>query len=163
MAQVDYFLILDGVKGESKDSKFGSKNAMDIESWSWGASNTGTHGSGGGGGAGKVSMQDFHFVKRVDKGSATLLLFCSNGTHVKTGSLTCRKAGKEQQEFLTFKFSDGLVTSYQTGGSSGDVIPSDSFALNFGKIEWEYKPQKADGSLDSSVKAGWDLSKNEKV
>jgi type VI secretion system secreted protein Hcp len=163
MAQVDYFMELEGIKGESKDSKMAGK--MQLESWSWGETNSGTHGSAGGGaGAGKVSIQDFHFAKKVDVASPNLMLACAEGRHIKTGVLTSRKAGKDQQEFLVFKFTDVLISSYSVGGSgSSDVVPVDQVAINFGKIEWAYKPQKADGTLDAAVKGGWDIVKNAKV
>lgn len=67
MAAVDYFLKIDGIPGESTDSKH--KNEIDIESWSWGQVNSGSHAGGGGGGAGKVSMQDYNFTMRVNKAS----------------------------------------------------------------------------------------------
>jgi type VI secretion system secreted protein Hcp len=162
MAAVDYFLKLEGVDGESTDDKH--KNEIDVESWSWGETQSGTHSGGGGGGAGKVVMQDFHFVTKIGKASAKLLLACATGEHIKSATLTCRKAGKEQQEFLIIKLSDLLVSSFQTGGSGhGDVVPTDQFSLNFAKIEFEYKPQKPDGSLDAPVKAGYDLKANKKV
>ena len=53
-----------------------------------------------GGGAGKVSMQDFHFVMTVNKASPKLFLHCADGEHLKKATLTCRKAGKDQQEYL---------------------------------------------------------------
>ena len=65
MAAVDYFLKLEGVEGESPDEKH--QKEIDVQSWSWGATNSGTFGSGGGGAAGKVSMQDFNFVMIVNK------------------------------------------------------------------------------------------------
>lgn len=74
--------------------------------------------------------------------------------------MTCRKAGKEQQEYLKIKFSDLLVSNFQTGGSAGDVIPVDQIALNFSKIEISYAPQKADGSLDSPVVHNYSLKEN---
>jgi type VI secretion system secreted protein Hcp len=70
MAAVDYFLKLDGIEGESHDSKH--KNEIDLQSWSWGESQSGTGAAAGGSGAGKVSMQDFHFVMRVNKASPDL-------------------------------------------------------------------------------------------
>ncbi len=162
MAIADYFLKLDGVEGEAQDSKH--KNEIDLESWSWGETQTGTHVAGGGGGAGKVAMQDFHFVMRVNKASPKLMLACATGQHIKEAVLTCRKAGKEQQEFLKVKFTDLLVSSYQTGGSSnGDVVPLDQISLNFAKIEVEYKEQKPDGTLGGAVKAGYDLKANKQV
>ena len=162
MAAVDYFLKIEGIDGESHDSKH--KNEIDVESWSWGETNSGTGHGGGGHGAGKVVMQDFHFVQKIHKGSPKLFLACANGEHIKKAVLVCRKAGKEQQEFLKITFSDVLVSSYQTGGSGhGDVVPTDQISLNYAKIEWEYKMQKQDGTLDSPIKAGYDIKINKAV
>jgi type VI secretion system secreted protein Hcp len=162
MALVDYFLKIEGVDGESPDASHGGE--IQIESFSWGETNSGTHAAGGGGGAGKVSMQDFHFVMQMCKATPVLMLKCASGEHIPSAQLTCRKAGTDQQEFLKIKFTDLLVSSYQTGGSAhGDIVPMDQVSMNFTKIEFEYAPQKADGTLDSPVTAGWDLKKNQKV
>ena len=159
---VDYFLKIDGIEGESHDSKH--KGEIDLQSWSWGESQTGTHSGGGGGGAGKVSMQDFHFVMKCNKASPKLMLACATGEHIPKAVLVCRKAGKDQQEFLKVTLTDVLVSSYQTGGSAhSDVIPTDQISMNFAKIEKEYKEQKADGSLGGAVKAGYDVKANKKV
>jgi type VI secretion system secreted protein Hcp len=159
MAAVDYFLKIDGIDGESADKKHAGE--IDIESWSWGEAQTGSHSAGGGGGAGKVSMQDFHFVMKMNKASPKLMLACANGQHIPKAVLTMRKAGKEQQEYAKITLSDLLVASYQTGGSGkGDIVPLEQIALNYAKIEFEYKEQKTDGSLGSPVKAGWDVKAN---
>ena len=94
MAAVDYFLKFDGIKGESTDSKH--KDEIDVESWSWGETQTGTQGPGGGGGAGKVQMQDFHFVMQLNRSSPLLAKACATGQHIKSATLTTRKAGKGQ-------------------------------------------------------------------
>jgi type VI secretion system secreted protein Hcp len=155
MSVVDYFLKIDGIPGESMDSK--QKDAINVASWSWGETNQGAHAAGGGGGAGKVAMQDFHFTMEVNKASPKLMLACATGQHLKSAILTCRKAGEEQQEYLVIKFSDLLVSSYQTGGSAGDIVPLDQISLNFSEIEFEYKPQKPDGSLDAPIKTGYNV------
>ena len=161
MAQVDYFLKIEGVPGESTDDKH--TNEIDVLSWSWGETNSGTHGTGGGGGAGKVSMQDFNFVMTYNKASPELMLKCATGAHIPKATLTCRRAGELQQEYLIVNFTDLLISSYQTGGSSGDVVPVDQCSFNYAKIEWEYKPQKRDGTLDAPIKTGYDVQKNVKV
>jgi len=162
MAAVDYFLKLDGVDGESEDHKH--KGEIEIESWSWGETNAGTSGHGGGAGAGKVSMQDFHFVMKVNKASPKLFLACAGGDHIKKAKLTCRKAGKEQQEFLTVDFEDVLISSYQTGGSGhSDVVPMDQISFNFTKIELLYKPQKSDGTLAAGTPVNWSTKANKSV
>jgi len=152
----DYFLKIDGIEGESQDATH--KGEIQLESFSWGASQTGTFQYGGGGGAGKVQMQDFHFVMKHNKASPKLMLACSSGEHIKKAVLTARKAGKQQQDFMKVTMSDVLVSSYQTGGSAhGDEIPMDQISLNFAKLEHEYRQQKADGTLDGAIKHVVDL------
>jgi len=162
MAQVDYFLKIDGVKSESTDDKH--KEEIDVESFSWGETNSGTAGHGAGAGAGKVAPQDFHFVKKLDKSSPVLFIACATGQHFKSAILTARKAGGGQQDYLKVTMSDVMVTSYQVGGSEGSgVVPTDQVSLNFAKLEYTYKAQKPDGSLDAEVKQTYDFSKNVKV
>ena len=162
MASVDYFLKIDGVDGESTDDKH--KGEIQLESYSLGHTNSGSFSSGGGGGSGKVAMQDFHFVKKIDKSSAKLHTACATGEHLKTATLVCRKAGKDQQEFLTIVMSPVLVSSFQNGGSAGsDVVPVETISLAFGKIEFKYKEQKPDGSLGGEVIGGFDVTTNKKV
>jgi type VI secretion system secreted protein Hcp len=160
---VDLFLKIDGIAGESADAKH--KGEIELESFSWGESNSGAHSPGtGGGGAGKVQMQDLHFVTRVNKASPTLMLACATGKHLKQAVLTARKAGKGQQEFLIFKFTDLLVSSYQVGASAhGESEPLDQISFEFSRIEMEYRAAKADGSLEEPVKAGWDVKTNQPV
>jgi len=157
MAAVDYFLKIDGIDGESQDSKH--QGEIEVQSFSWGATNTGSMAQGGGGGAGKVVMQDFHFTTFHSKSSPKLMLACASGQHIANAVLTLRKAGKDQQEYTKVKFSEVLISSFQTGGSSGSINPSDQISFNFTKIEHEYKEQKADGTLGGTVKAGFDLKK----
>jgi type VI secretion system secreted protein Hcp len=150
MAVVDYFLKIDGIQGESQDKTH--KNEIQIDSFSWGAANMGTSARGPGSGAGKVQFHDFSIVKQVDSASPKLMLACAQGQHIKTAVLTCRKAGKEQQEYLKFNFSGLLVSSFKTGGT--EVLPTEEVSLNFTKIEMQYKGQKADGTLGGVV-SGW--------
>jgi type VI secretion system secreted protein Hcp len=155
MAQVDYFLKFDGIKGESADVKH--KDEIDIESWSWGESQTPSHG-GGGGGAGKVQMQDFSFMMRENRASIDLMKACATGQHIKDATLSARKAGKEQQDYLTIKFQDVLISSFQTGAA--DEVPQEQVSFNFAKIDVMYKPQKAEGSLDAGIHFKYDIKSN---
>jgi type VI secretion system secreted protein Hcp len=163
MAAVDYFLNIEGIKGESTDSKH--KDTIDIQSWSFSENNMGDSAHGGGGGAGKVVMSDMHFVARYSKASPILFLNCATGEHLKKATLTCRKAGGKQEEYLKVTLSDLLISSYQTGGTShGDTsLPVDQFALSYAKIEWAYAPQDATGKLGSPIKTGYDVKANKKV
>ena len=162
MALVDYFLKIDGISGESPDAKH--KGEIDLEAFSWGATNVGAQPGGPGRAPGKVTLQDLHFTTKVNKASPMLFLACATGKHIKQAILTARKAGKSQQEFLIIKMTDVLISSYQASGSeAGDEPPMDQVSFNFGRLDYEYRPEKPDGSLAPPVKAGWDVKKNQPV
>jgi type VI secretion system secreted protein Hcp len=153
MATVDYFLKIDGIKGESQDKTH--KDEIQLNSFTWGAANMGTSATGGGAGAGRVQFHDFHFVMGVNKASPKLMLACANGEHIRSAILTCRKAGKEQQEYLKYTFTDLLISKFFTGGT--EVMPTEEISFNFSKVELEYKEQKPDGTLGGAVKAFYDV------
>ena len=157
----DYFINITGVEGESRDAKH--KGWIEVESWSWGETRPAPPSAGGGAGAGKVQMQDLHFTTRVSKASPKLFLACASGQHMKEARLVAVHSGAMQQEFLTWTFSDVLVSGYQTGAAGDEVAPMDQVSLNFSKVRVEYKAQKADGSLDAAVTAGWDVKTNKKI
>jgi type VI secretion system secreted protein Hcp len=162
MSNVDYFLKIEGVDGESTDDKH--KGEIELKSYSLGGSNNGSFQSGGGGGSGKVALADFTFEKKIDKSSAKLLAALCSGEHYAKATLVCRRAGKDQQEFLTVIFSPVIVSNYTNLGSEGaETIPNDRVTLNFGKIEFKYKDQKPDGSLGGEVIGGWDRTTNKPV
>jgi type VI secretion system secreted protein Hcp len=154
----DMFLKLaNGIQGETKDSKHSKE--IDVMSFSWGVSNP-TSSYGGGLSAGKSQFGDFSFTFRMCTASPKLALSCASGEHIKDATLTCRKSGKTPQEYLVFKFYDLLVSSYQTGYSQGQDEAFDSCSMSYAKLEWSYKPQKADGSLDAALDFKYDLKTN---
>ena len=152
----DIFAKIGDIKGESLDDKH--KDEIEVLSFSWGVANTGTASPGSGGGAGKATFQDLTIVHNVDKAAPNLLKACATGVHIKDATITHRKAGKGQQEFLIFKMSDVIITGVTHGGSSGAY--SESVSMAFAKVDLEYKPQKPDGSLDAGIHFKYDLKAN---
>src|SRR5690606_41125739 len=94
MASADYYLKIDTIEGESEAADF--EKQMQIESWSFGASNAGSAVQGTGLGVGKVSLQDFHFVVLNGKASPQLFLACAKGNHIPQAILCCRKTRSEE-------------------------------------------------------------------
>ena len=114
----DIFAKLGDIKGESLDSKH--KDEVEVLSWSWGVNRSDTIGPGGGSSAGKARFNDFNFTHHVDKASPVLLKSCATGEHIKEATITVRKAGKGQQEFLIIKMNDIIITSVAPSGA-GDI------------------------------------------
>jgi len=154
----DIFAKLGDIKGESVDDKH--KGEIEVLSWSWGVTQSGTMGHGGGGGEGKANFNDFNFTHHIDKASPVLLKACATGEHIKEATITVRKAGKGQQEFLVIKMNDIIITGVAPSGAGDGAATAEHVALQFAKVDLEYKPQKADGSLDAGVHFKYDIKGN---
>jgi type VI secretion system secreted protein Hcp len=150
----DIFAKIGDIKGESIDSKH--KDEIEVLSWSWGLAQSESAGPGGGGGAGKTSFSDFNFVHRIDSASPLLMRACATGEHIKEATVINRKAGKGQQEYLIIKMNDILITSVQPAVTNAEAV-MESVSLQMAKVNLEYKPQKADGSLDAGVFFKYDI------
>lgn len=157
-AAVDMFLKVDGIKGESADSKH--KDEIDVLAWSWGASHSGSAHMGGGGGAGKVNVQDISITKYVDKSSPLLLKAVCSGQHIKEMNLVVRKAGSKPLEYMKIKLSDCLVSSVSTGGSGGQDRLTENISINFAKFQVTYTSETAAGAAAGEVVFGFDIKTN---
>jgi len=162
MAQADYYLQIDTIEGESES--IGFEKQMQIESWSFGATNSGSATIGTGLGTGKVSLQDFHFVIQNGKASVQLFLACCKGNHIPKAVLSCRKTGGDGTPYTYYKvtFEDLVLSSFQTGGSNGaGVLPMEQISFNFTKITHEYYQQKKDGTVSLTNTVAYDAKKVE--
>jgi len=158
---MDMYMVLENISGESKDKIYGPKKAIDVLAWSWGMSQSGSFHSGGGGGAGKVNVQDLSFTKWVDNSSPTLMQHIATGKHIAKGTLIVRKAGGTPLEYIKIKLNDVMVASLTTGGSGGEDRLTENVTLNFAEVEFDYVPQKSDGSGGTEVEFKYNIAEND--
>ena len=148
----DIFAKLGDIKGESLDDKH--KDEIEVLSWSWGVTNAiGLAGTGAA--QGRASFHDLSFTHKIDKASPVLMQTCATGVHLKEATITHRKAGKGQQDFLVIKMNDVIITAMTDSDSAGES--AETVSLAFAKVNVEYKPQKADGSLEAGIHFKYDL------
>ena len=156
---IDIFLKIDGIEGESTDDRHSKEIA--IVSYAWGEEARLAPTGGGGAGAGKVEMQDFHFSMQVNIASPRLFLACAKGERFNNAVLTVRHAGASPTDFLRWRFTDVLISRYQTSGSvASGSLPVDEASLKFSKIELEYSTVMPNGTPGTPVHAGWDIRTN---
>lgn len=155
---VDYFLKIDTIPGGSTDKAH--KDEIQLEAFSWGATNAVRGGAGGGVGAGKVQVNDLSVTMAASVASPKLFLACATGQRLKSAVLSARRSGEKAHDFLVVKLTDVVVTSYQTAGSAGGETLLDGATLGYAKVEIEFRPQKPDGTASTAVKGAWDVAKN---
>ena len=153
----DIFAKIGDIKGESPDAKH--KGEIEVLSFSWGVTNAANIGAGGGAGAGRATFNDLSFTHTIDKASPKLLEACATGAHLKEGTITRRKAGKGQEEYLIIKMNDIIVTSVSLGDSSGGA-GSENVSLAFAKVDLEYRPQNPNGTLEPGIHFKFDIKAN---
>ena len=134
-AASDMFLKLDGIKGESSDSVH--PETIEIESFSWGTSNTNT--AAGGGSQGKASFSDIRLVTKLSKASPRLLTACVGGTNILSATLYARNSAATNQEYYqitleNIQISSLKQTGQRAGSTNSDDRPVEEIAFYFSKI-----------------------------
>jgi type VI secretion system secreted protein Hcp len=161
----DAFLKVDGIPGESSDSKH--KDQIEVLSFSWGASQAGgaqTSRTGGHTGA-RADVHDFQIVKVLDKSSPNLFLYCVGGKHIPSVVLELCSAAGDKHNYMKYTLTDALITSVRPGGAeSGEgERPLEEISFRFSKIELEYTPFDNKGKAQAALKSGWSLETNKAV
>lgn len=152
----DYFLLIDGIEGESTDSKHAKE--IQLESWSWGATSPNSVVTGG---AGAPDLQDFNFVARTSKASPRLFHSLVSGKYHAKAKLTARRAGSTQVEFLYITLTDVLISSYQVSGIAAQNAPMEQVSLDWARVEMSYTPvDPATGKALTPVVATYDRKTN---
>ena len=145
-AAVDIFLKLDGIPGESLDARHPGE--IEIISFAWDISpKTGDLT----GRTARVCAHDLAFVKNIDKASPLLISNAVLGTVLPTATLTLRKAGGSAQEFFVIVLTTVTVSSVNHSVNGGASSLLEQFTLNFAAATLTFRPQKADGSLDTPI------------
>jgi type VI secretion system secreted protein Hcp len=152
------FLKVGNIKGESTDEKH--KEQIEVFNWSWGVTNAATVSPGSGSAAGRPTFNDLNFTHRYDKAAPLLWRACAVGEHFTEATLVGTKQGKGEEDYLIVKMSDVVVTSASASDSSGGGEAMEQVSVKFAKVDVEYKPQKADGSFDASVRFKYDIKAN---
>ena len=162
MAGSDYLLKIDTIDGESTQK--GHEKWIELNSWSWGVSQTNIGSQSSGAGAGKVSISSFNIMKRVDSASPPLFLRCAQDQRITTATLSFTHTNSDGNEVEYYKItlSNVMVSSIQGGTppppapgatAGGDERPTESLSLNFQKIRFDYTPIDATGQAGPPVTA----------
>ena len=157
----DAFLKIDGIQGESTDTKH--ENQIEVLSYSHGVSqeSSASESTAGSKSSGRCDHQDFTIVKELDKASPELNLQCCNGTHIKKMTLELCSATGDKSPYMRYEFEGLIISSVSIGGGGGG-IPTESVTFNYNKINWIYVDTDHEtGKKKGEVKKWWDLKKNE--
>jgi len=163
MANGNIWITIDGIKGTfAREGE--AKDAIEVESFSWGIHNA--QGASAGSGetqAGKAHFGELNITKAFDVNSSKIMLAiasCQAIPKVVLGYM--KQINSTNQTYIYFTLENAFFVSQQVHGSGEN--PGESLSIAYSKLKIEYKPQKPDGkSLDGAVGGQWDIKKNVKV
>jgi type VI secretion system secreted protein Hcp len=151
---VNAYLVIDGRPGPSTSKT----NAIDILSFSFGATQSAVIGAGSSGGearAGRANVSDVTIMKVLDKVSPLLFDDCVTGNYLtKVDIIYDKPMGDNQEDYFKIHMENALITSIQLSGSSENPMESVSFA--FSKVKVSYNPQEG-GALKGFIDKGFDV------
>jgi type VI secretion system secreted protein Hcp len=158
------FLQLDGVPGEAQDDKH--KDWVELLAYSHQMTQpvSSTRSSAGGAATGRTQHGDFAITKFIDKASPKLYEAVSNGKHFDKAKIEVCRAGGAQLKYMEITLEEVMISnvhvnSHGEQNKDGDVLPTETVHLNYGKIEWTYTQQKRkDGSGGGNVTGKFDLT-----
>jgi type VI secretion system secreted protein Hcp len=132
----DYFLKIDGIKGQSQDATH--QGWIDLGSYAFGVTDSGKPTTTK---KGKVDLYDLHVTKQVDASSPALMLHCTTGKHIPAATLSLR-ASDGKVDYLTITLTEVLISGYSHSASE-NAAPTESISLTYGEIKIDYKSQSA--------------------
>jgi type VI secretion system secreted protein Hcp len=159
-AQAAMFLKLDGIKGESTDSKH--KDEIEVISFQFGL--TADH-SLSGSGAIRIAAptcEGFSITKTLDKSSPPLASAAMTGKVIKTGTVTLSQEGKSDTVYYTMILTDVVVASFAQSGREG-AVPVEEVSFLARQLELRYRPLSDKGTPGSEVRATLDCTSGGKI
>jgi type VI secretion system secreted protein Hcp len=139
--RLDMFLELDGIEGESQDSRYA--DAIDVIAFDWGGICRSP-------GSTAPRFAPMVIVKRTDKATPQTLRYAATGEIIEHGQLVTRAVGGSSFEPLVIEFNDIEIL----GG--GDEI-----TFSYGAIKVTQRVQLDDGTSGPPIVFEWDVAANQ--
>lgn len=156
----DLYLQIDGIKGESTDSRH--QGWIEVESVNWAVTQprSATASTGGGHTAERCELTEISFHKMADLASPILLQMCAGGKTIPKAKFEFMRAdGAEAIKYFEIELENVLIAHVAPSVGAGTVM-SESVGLKFSKVRWKYTQQKIGGGMSGNTAGGWDLAAN---
>jgi type VI secretion system secreted protein Hcp len=158
---IDVYLQIDGIKGESSDSKH--QGWIECESVGWAVTQprSATASTGGGHTAERAELTEISFTKTADLSPPILLQTCAGGRTIPKAKFEFFRAdgSGERVKYYEIELMNVLIGRVAPVIGPG-IILHETVSLKFSKVRWTYTKQNVAGGSAGNTAGGWDLSTN---
>lgn len=158
---IDVYLQIDGIKGESNDSKHTGWIECSSVNWKLHQPRSATASTGGGHTAERAELSDVSFTKLCDLASPILAQHCAMGKTIPKAKLEFMRADGDGKrvKYYEVELENVLISKCQQAVSAADVM-QEHIGLKFSKVKWKYCQQRIAGGAGGNTAGGWDLAAN---
>lgn len=158
---IDVYLQIDGIKGESTDSKHQGWLECEAVSWAISQPKSATSSTGGGHTAERAELSDISFRKACDLASPILAQTCAAGKTIPKAKLEFWRADGQGERIKYYEIDlENVLISHVAPSVGAGSIMSENIALKFSRVRWRYCQQKLGGGAGGNTAGGWDLATN---
>jgi type VI secretion system secreted protein Hcp len=157
----DAYLQIDGIKGESADSRH--QGWIEITDVQFGVTQprSATASTGGGHTAERAELSDVTFTKLADISSPILFQTCAMGKTIPKAKIEFMRADGNGEPIKYFELELENVLIGQVRPDQGpDNMLYETVQLKYSKIKLKYTQQKIAGGAAGNTTGGWDLAAN---
>ena len=156
----DFYLQLDGIKGESTDSKHQGWIECTLVHWNIKQPKSATASTGGGHTAERAELSEISISKLVDLASPMLAQTCACGKTIPKAKLEMLRADGNGEPIKYFEVElENVLIGHVEPSFSGN-FPTETLGLKFSRVKWKYTQQKIAGGSSGNTAGGWDLATN---
>jgi type VI secretion system secreted protein Hcp len=152
------YLKVDGIDGESKDSKH--TNWIDVLAWGFNIDQASSASFGSGVTTGKANVSGMWVDHYVDKATATLWQKSLEGKSIGKVQLHCCRISGDMGTYLDVTFENVVVTQITVQGATNSPRVVERATFTGTKMKAESKAQDEKGSLVAGGNMTWDIKKN---
>jgi type VI secretion system secreted protein Hcp len=157
----DFYLQIDGIKGESQDSRH--KDWIECTSINWTITQpkSATASTAGGHTAERAELSEISISKLVDLASPLLAQACAAGRTIPKAKLEMQRADGNGEPIKYFEVElENVLVAHIAPSFDGGGQPTENLGLKFSKVRWRYTQQKVGGGASGNTAGGWDLATN---
>ena len=146
------FIQITGIDGESIDKNH--KDWIEVLSFSFGMSNLGGRATAYR--SGQTILDDLVLVKKLDKSSPKIMEKCAKGEVIPSLVLdVCTDTKEDSVLFYRYELKNVIISNFYCDGSTDDVVPVETFTLNFVEIKVIYTVFDSVGKSKGEVEFTW--------
>jgi type VI secretion system secreted protein Hcp len=156
----DAYLQIDGIKGESTDSKH--KEWIEVSNVDWHVHQPRALSiSSSGHTNGKAELSEISFRKLADLSSPLLCQTCATGKTIPKAKFEFMRAdgNGEPIKYYTVEIENVMISAVSPSSGDGGVL-TERVSLAYSKIKWSYTQQKIAGGASGNTSGGWDAAAN---